>query len=74
MPYSGVNFILHDLRRTFITIAESIDLPFCVLKRQLNHRTNGDLTGGYILVNAERLSELAELVAKRILELKESHD
>lgn len=68
---SGVGFTLHDLRRTFITIAESLDVPYYALKRLLNHRTNGDVTGGYIVVNAERLREPVELVAKRILELKE---
>lgn len=68
---SGVSFTLHDLRRTFITIAESLDVPYYALKRLLNHRTNGDVTGGYIVVNAERLREPVELVAQRILELKE---
>jgi len=29
----------------------------------LNHRTNGDVTGGYIVVNAERLREPVEQVA-----------
>jgi len=71
---SGVSFTLHDLRRTFITIAESLDVPYYALKRLLNHRTSGDVTGGYIVVNAERLREPVELVAKRILELKEPRD
>jgi len=71
---SGVSFTLHDLRRTFITIAESLDVPYYALKRLLNHRTNGDVTGGYIVVNAERLREPVELVAQRILELKEPRD
>ena len=65
---SGVNFTLHDLRRTFITIAESLDVPYYALKRLLNHRANGDVTGGYIVVNAERLRGPVELVAARILE------
>lgn len=68
---AGVSFTLHDLRRTFITIAESLDVPYYALKRLLNHRTSGDVTGGYIVVNAERLREPVELVARRILELKE---
>jgi integrase len=68
---AGVSFTLHDLRRTFITIAESLDVPYYALKRLLNHRTSGDVTGGYIVMNAERLREPVELVARRILELKE---
>ncbi|RRY19016.1 DUF4102 domain-containing protein [Brucella anthropi] len=66
---SGVSFTLHDLRRTFITIAESLDVPYYALKRLLNHRATGDVTGGYIVVNAERLRGPVELVATRILEL-----
>lgn len=52
---AGVSFTLHDLRRTFITIAESLDVPYYAPKRLLNHRTSGDVTGGYIVVDAERL-------------------
>lgn len=66
---SGVSFTLHDLRRTFITIAESLDVPYYALKRLLNHRANSDVTGGYIVVNAERLRAPVEQVAARILEL-----
>lgn len=66
---SGVGFTLHDLRRTFITIAESLDVPYYALKRLLNHRANGDVTGGYIVINAERLRAPVEQVAQKILEL-----
>ncbi len=66
---SGVKFTLHDLRRTFITIAESLDVPYYALKRLLNHRASGDVTGGYIVVNAERLRGPVEQVAQKILEL-----
>jgi len=66
---SGVKFTLHDLRRTFITIAESLDVPHYALKRLLNHRANSDVTGGYIVINAERLRGPVEQVATRILEL-----
>jgi integrase len=53
---SGVAFTLHDLRRTFITIAESLDLSAYTLKRLLNHRDGGrDVTGGYIVLDVERL-------------------
>jgi integrase len=66
---SGVEFTLHDLRRTFITIAESLDIPHYALKRLLNHRVGGDVTGGYIIIDAERLRGPVEAVATRILEL-----
>jgi integrase len=66
---SGVKFTLHDLRRTFITIAESLNIPHYSLKRLLNHRVGGDVTGGYIVIDVERLRGPVEQVAKRILEL-----
>jgi integrase len=66
---SGVKFMLHDLRRTFITVAESLDIPHYALKRLLNHRVGGDVTGGYIVIDAERLRAPVEQVATRILEL-----
>jgi len=47
---------------------------YYALKRLPNHRANGDMTGGYIVVNAERLCGPVELVAKRISELKEPSD
>lgn len=66
---SGVKFTLHDLRRTFITIAESLDIPHYSLKRLLNHRVGGDVTGGYIVIDAERLRKPVEAVAARILQM-----
>jgi integrase len=52
----GLSWTLHDLRRTFITVAESLDVPAYALKRLLNHKTNNsDVTGGYIVIDVERL-------------------
>jgi integrase len=66
---SGIKFTLHDLRRTFVTIAESLDIPHYALKRLLNHRADSDVTGGYIVIDVERLRGPVERVADRILEL-----
>jgi len=52
---SGVKFTLHDLRRTFITVAESLDIPAYALKRLLNHKMTNDVTAGYIIADPERL-------------------
>jgi hypothetical protein len=57
---SGVAFTLHDLRRTFITIAESLGTPPYALKRLLNHRVGDDVTGGYIVIDVERLRNGAD--------------
>lgn len=52
---SGVPFHLHDLRRTFATIAESLDIPAYALKRLLNHKMRQDVTAGYVVADVERL-------------------
>ena len=49
------SFALHDLRRTFITIAEAQDIPHYALKKLLNHRDYNDVTAGYIISNVDRL-------------------
>lgn len=65
---TGIKFSLHDLRRTFITTAESTDLPHNALKKMLNHRS-GDITSSYIVINVERLREPMERVSTKILSL-----
>jgi integrase len=52
---SDVSFTLHDLRRTFITVAESLDIPPYAIKRLVNHKMRNDVTAGYIISDAERL-------------------
>jgi integrase len=64
---SGVAFTLHDLRRTFITVAESLDIPAYALKRLLNHKPGADVTAGYIVMDTERLREPMERIARYLL-------
>jgi integrase len=54
---SGVRFTPHDLRRTFATIADSLDIPAYALKALMNHKNGADVTAGYVVVTAERLRE-----------------
>lgn len=65
----GIKFCLHDLRRTFITIAESLDIPYAALKKLLNHSDGSDVTGGYLQITTERLREPMERISNRLLEL-----
>jgi integrase len=64
---SGVQFTPHDLRRTFITIAESLDIPAYALKRLANHKANGDVTAGYIVLSVERLRRPMQQITDHIL-------
>ncbi|MEZ5814421.1 MAG: tyrosine-type recombinase/integrase [Alphaproteobacteria bacterium] len=68
---SGIHFTIHDLRRTFITIAESLDISAYALKRLINHKITNDITGGYIIVDVERLREPVEKIAQTILGYKD---
>lgn len=64
---SGVSFSTHDLRRTFITIAESLDISAYSLKRLLNHKMNNDVTAGYIITDVERLRVPMQKITDYIL-------
>jgi integrase len=64
---SGIHFTVHDLRRTFITIAESLDIPAYALKRLMNHKMSNDVTAGYIIVDVERLRKPMQLITDYIL-------
>jgi integrase len=66
---SGVRFTVHDLRRTFSTIAESLDVPAYALKKLLNHSDGGDVTSGYLIINTERLRGPMEKIEKTILSM-----
>lgn len=66
---SGVKWTFHDLRRTFITIAESLDIPHYALKALLNHSMGNDVTGGYIVMNAERLRGPMQQISDKITEM-----
>jgi len=71
----GVRATPHDLRRTFITIAESLDIPAYALRRLLNHSDRADVTAGYIVPTPERLRGPMQKVTDFVLkaaELKET--
>jgi len=59
----------HDLRRTYITVAESADISPLAMKALVNHSLGNDMTSGYM--TAERLREPAQRVADRLKALCE---
>jgi integrase len=63
---TGVRVSVHDLRRTFITAAESADISPIALKALVNHSLGGDVTSGYIQMTAERLRDPAQRVADKM--------
>jgi integrase len=66
---SGVQFCLHDLRRGFITTAESQNVPSYSVKTLVNHSTGSDVTGGYIISDPERLRKPMQRIENHLLGL-----
>ena len=64
---SGIKHTIHDLRRSFITIAEKLDIPHYALKRLLNHKMKSDITEGYIVLDVERLRKPMQLITDYLL-------
>jgi integrase len=65
---SEIDFTLHDLRRTFTTTAESLNVGAYTIKRLLNHRTRrDDVTAGYLVLTPEELREPAQRIESAIL-------
>ncbi len=70
---TGIQFTVHDLRRTFITVAESLDIATYALKRLLNHRMKEDVTAGYIIRYVERLRKPMQMVTDYLLKQMEAN-
>ena len=66
---SNIEFSLHDLRRTFITNAEALDIPHYALKQLVNHKQGNDVTSGYIISDPERLRKPMERIEAHLLRL-----
>ena len=62
---SGITFTIHDLRRTFASIVNSLDktLSYYTIKRLLNHNISGDVTANYIQHDVEQLRAGMQAVA-----------
>ncbi len=68
---SGITFIPHDLRRTFATMAESLDLSWKTVKSLLNHKMDDDVTAGCVISEAERLRSAMQRVTDTLREIIE---
>lgn len=60
-------FGMHDLRRSFVTIAESLDISSFAVKALVNHKQGDDVTSGYIQMNVERLRQPMQTITDFIL-------
>jgi integrase len=65
---SNVSFTIHDLRRTFITVADSLEISAYAIKRLVNHKMKDDVTAGYIISDIERLRGPMQRITDSLLE------
>jgi integrase len=65
---SDLIFTQHDLRRTFVSVAESLDISAYALKTLVNHSTGSDVTAGYIIMDVERLREPMQRITDHLLQ------
>ena len=66
---SGIKVSAHDLRRTYVTIADSMDISPMAIKALVNHAVGSDVTSGYAIMSIERLREAAQRVCDKMKEL-----
>jgi integrase len=65
----GVYVSVHDLRRTFITVAGRCSIPMMALQGIVNHSTSGSITAGYARLNDSDLVEPMQTITDRMKEL-----
>ena len=67
---SGQMFRLHDLRRTFVSAANSLDISAYTVKALVNHTLNAsDVTAGYDVPDMARLKKASARIEDEILRL-----
>lgn len=66
---TGIHFTIHDLRRTFVTVAESLDISAYAVKKLINHKLTSDVTAGYIMMDVERLRKPMQMISDYLLRL-----
>lgn len=70
----GVDWHLHDLRRTFATVATRAGVDAGMVKRLMNHSTSGDVTAHhYVRLNVEDMRPAMEVIEARLLALWAGH-
>ncbi len=63
---TGIKSTVHDLRRTYTTVAESCNISHYALKGLINHTMGTDVTAGYITPGPERLREPQQKVTDKL--------
>lgn len=67
---TGIQFTFHDLRRTFVTIANSLAIGSYTIKKLINHTTSeddSDTTDDYIQVTFDDLRKAMNMIEEVVL-------
>ena len=64
---SGVTFIVHDLRRTFVTVANSLNISPYNVKRLVNHKMSQDITDTYNMPDVETLRATMQTITNYLI-------
>ncbi len=64
-------FMLHDLRRTFMTMAERIGVSTYRIKLLVNHSTDNDVTAGYIQIELHQLMQASQQITDGFMKVVE---
>ncbi len=66
---TGIPFTYHDLRRTFSSVANSLNVGSYTIKRLINHTTDDkDVTDGYVQVSFEDLQIAMNMIEELLLD------
>ncbi len=63
---TGIKATVHDLRRTYITVAEICDISTYKIKRLVNHSVRNDVTANYIKLTVEDLRKAQQKVTDKL--------
>ncbi len=66
---TGIYISAHDLRRTYIGVAEGVEMSIFALKALINHSVGNDVTAGYTGLGVTQLRGPAQRVCDRLKEL-----
>jgi len=69
---AGVSITPHDLRRTFTTIAESLDLSPFTIRALVNHtekKSSADVTANYVQISLERKRKALQMIEDEIMRI-----
>lgn len=67
---TGLPIRLHDLRRTFVSVANSIRIPYYTIKRLVNHSSGGDVTASvYNVMDVDDLREPMQAITDEFKKL-----